>query len=327
LQEALNHKPAGLSNPTSSYYSYLSTFLKITPKTESDKIEEHLVLSKTYPKEVKDSLNLFWPEYQKKKNGEDYDKAIYKWGKLRFWPPIKEELEEKLLSLQIERIHKLSHHKRSVVAYVSQPDELWGREKYLTKATPVLEESWFNTQLHENLERDQKRVAKLAIALDEEAELDIPHKLGRKVLELENDVEFFMANHESVEALMTSIQEAHKDTAIIFDIWATWCGPCLLDMRGSKDMKKQLADLPVKVVYLCLSSHGSNPKDWKRLIADMEISGEHIFLEEDLYKAFAKKYEISYYPTYLFMDKEGNIDRNLVQRIAFINLEQLKKHL
>ena len=326
-QEILNHKPALVSNSSSGYYNYLATYLQYPHLSENIELNKK-TLSKILPSQAeKDTLNMYLEEYHKRMNREEANQDILAKGTVKYINPNKELLDAARLDLQVRKLSHLSTAKRNIVAWIGQPDRLWEREKYLKKVIPLVESPWYNAQLQAQLKADENRITSLNEILAEENRLDISHPLGTKVLEIENTGAFYMADHEDPNALIEAIRNTHKDTAIIVDIWTTWCGPCLHDMRNSKGIKKELQNLPVKVVYLCMENGTSNPEDWTSLIAEMELKGDHIFVPKKLSDQFLKSYEVKGFPTVIFFDKEGVPDKKLIPRVSMLDLTKVTPRL
>lgn len=94
------------------------------------------------------------------------------------------------------------------------------------------------------------------------------------------------------------------------------------------EVKEQMKDLPVNVIYLCMEDNaGSNLANWKETVASKASNGDHIFLPRSFARKFMDHFEFSYYPSYIFIDREGKLDKKFIKRISDIDLEKLKKRL
>ncbi len=91
-------------------------------------------------------------------------------------------------------------------------------------------------------------------------------------------IEFSKGSFADIKA-----KAADENKIIFVDAYAVWCGPCRW-MEANVFTKKEVGDF--------YNEHFVNYK------FDME-KGEG--------RAFAKKYAVRNYPTYLFLDAEGNI--------------------
>ncbi len=89
---------------------------------------------------------------------------------------------------------------------------------------------------------------------------------------------------------------------VILDFWATWCGPCRMTMPKLKSLHEKYADKGLRIIGISsenleeLKSFQSNEKAPYALFND--VSG----LTQRKYQAFA-------YPTLVFIDKKGIIQR------------------
>ena len=126
--------------------------------------------------------------------------------------------------------------------------------------------------------------------------------------------------------LLAAIQNAFPNKTLILDVWATWCGPCIHDMKNSKDSKAALKELAVEVIYLCVED-GSSNKKWEKTVAGLKTEGTHIFLEKELANSVMDFFDLNSYPSHVFIDKEGNWDTNFIYSIADLDIEQLKIRL
>jgi thioredoxin-related protein len=60
------------------------------------------------------------------------------------------------------------------------------------------------------------------------------------------------------------------------------------------------------VVFIYLGVQ-SVEKDWKAMIAKLDIKGEHYLLNNNEYSALAEKFQISGIPRYILVDKNGRV--------------------
>jgi len=121
---------------------------------------------------------------------------------------------------------------------------------------------------------------------------------------------------------MAHIFEYKNDTTYIINFWATWCKPCIVDMERSKAKKALLKQLPVEIIYLAISD-GSSPQKWEQTINKLQVSGQHIYIEKDLTAALLKQFNLFGYPSYIFIDRNGNWDTNFVRSISNIDLDKI----
>ena len=96
--------------------------------------------------------------------------------------------------------------------------------------------------------------------------------------------------------------DANPGKVLYVDVWATWCSPCLKQMRHSKKLSDQFAGSPVTFVYLCM---GGTHEQWQETIAEYDISGVNIYLSENEWMDIRKRFNISGIPHYLLFNKEG----------------------
>ncbi len=100
------------------------------------------------------------------------------------------------------------------------------------------------------------------------------------------------------------LSKRHPGKVIYIDVYATWCAPCLEEMRYTPALHEAVKDKGVVFVNLCLQSAVSN---WLNLVKHRQIGGENYFFTDDATKLFMGAYRLTGYPSYLLIDKQGKL--------------------
>ncbi len=95
-----------------------------------------------------------------------------------------------------------------------------------------------------------------------------------------------------------------KGKYVYMDIWATWCGPCKVQIPFMKELEKQFHDAPIQFVSISVDSEEDKPL-WAKMVRENDMSGVQLFAGKE--NNFGYDYKIQYIPTFIILDKEGNI--------------------
>ncbi|MDR2026879.1 MAG: TlpA family protein disulfide reductase [Prevotellaceae bacterium] len=98
--------------------------------------------------------------------------------------------------------------------------------------------------------------------------------------------------------------ERYKNKALYIDVWATWCSPCLEEMKQAPTLHKYFAGKEVVFVNLCMES---TVKSWLDRLDTFAIEGENYYLDRNATLMFMGTHNIRGFPTYLLIDKNGQL--------------------
>jgi len=171
--------------------------------------------------------------------------------------------------------------------------------------------------------RTEQKINEINKALAAESGSTTETPFGKPLLQTSFGASLFKVQGLKADIFLAKLGQSYPGKAIIIDLWATWCGPCLSAMPHSKELEQASADLPVVFVYLCTIS-GSTETKWKSKVAELKQPGQHFLIDQTLDAGLAKYFSFSGYPGYAFINKSGQYQPGSILRITDIkNREQL----
>ena len=130
-----------------------------------------------------------------------------------------------------------------------------------------------------------------------------------RVIKQQSQVMTFMDNYENVNTLEEAIKPL-QGKKIYIDVWATWCGPCLIEFAHNEGLKKILAENDIQQLYISIDKDDDDQK-WKNMIKYYNLTGTQIRANEEfrsnLAKLFSEKNPQLAIPWYILIDEQGNI--------------------
>lgn len=145
---------------------------------------------------------------------------------------------------------------------------------------------------------------------------------GQPVAELSFGAKLYKVNNLKAPELLANLKSSFNGKALLIDFWATWCAPCLSEMPYSKKLHYATKDLPIEFVYLC-TSFSSNIDKWKSKIAELEIPGTHIFVEDAIENELMKLFSASGFPSIVFIDRKGVYKPGVIKMISMTDRNKL----
>lgn len=188
-----------------------------------------------------------------------------------------------------------------------------------------MQSQWTKKVAHNELIKatnNQKRIDQLLASTTKIETVSI----GTPLSKLAFDAELFeLKELKTVDDFILNLKQKFPNKALIIDFWATWCGPCLSDLPKSKKLHEANKDLPVAYVYICTSS-SSNLQLWKQKVADLQIPGTHVFVDDKIVSQLKEMLNANTgFPAYVVMDVNGKINSKIISHMGSLNRESLKK--
>ena len=210
----------------------------------------------------------------------------------------------------------------------SLPDDILDWERYVEEIVPEISQSWIKEYLLDKISDNLYKVDYINSKLSEPIFADTSILSNSEHTKFEFGARLYVIDDKSIKplTLIKAIQDHIKNKAIVMDLWATWCLPCIQDMKESKSTKARLDQLPLEFVYICTNDM-SNVETWENQIMETESKGIHIFIENELANSLLETFNKVGYPSYLLFDKNNKYHPNIIHRISLINLKEIGKYI
>lgn len=119
----------------------------------------------------------------------------------------------------------------------------------------------------------------------------------------------YMRKKDSIVSLpsldpFSHFKSKYPGKVLYIDVYATWCGPCIDELKYTPALYESMKDKDVVFLNLCLQSSEVN---WKKFVKDRNVEGENYFFNDDATKLFMGAYKLLGYPSYILIDKTGEI--------------------
>ena len=174
-------------------------------------------------------------------------------------------------------------------------------QKYLPQAKADIEEVW---QAFQQTTTDKTAVEKLRPQYEHYTRF-LPGKLAP---------DFEMTG---VDGKIYHLSD-FRGKALYIDIWATWCGPCCMEIPYVEKLVEHYRD-NTKIEFLSISLD-SNQTAWEEKLKADKPAWKQFICPDNFKSELANRYGIQGIPRFLFIDKEGKIISVDAPRPSFDNI-------
>lgn len=112
-------------------------------------------------------------------------------------------------------------------------------------------------------------------------------------------------DYENYNGGKTSLDDL-KGKYVYIDVWATWCGPCKVEIPFLKEIEKMYHSKNIEFVSISVDETKDYDK-WKQMVKEKELSGVQLYSDKNWSSQFVKDYKISGIPRFILVDPQGNI--------------------
>lgn len=104
-----------------------------------------------------------------------------------------------------------------------------------------------------------------------------------------------------------------KGKYVYIDVWATWCGPCIIEIPYLQSLEKEYHHKNIEFISISTDeskrSGGGSwkavEKKWRDFVEAKQMSGIQLWSGQDI--SFQQAYQINSIPRFILIDPQGNI--------------------
>src|SRR5690606_20682484 len=126
---------------------------------------------------------------------------------------------------------------------------------------------------------------------------------------------------DSTEISLNDLLKAHEGSPIFIDFWASWCNPCIENIRDSKEAKSYLNKINVPIIYISIDKNQAN---WETSAKKEQIEENQFLLKDDTSSPLAKYLGVRLIPRYIILDGKHRVMDDDAPRPIPSSLSNLK---
>lgn len=127
--------------------------------------------------------------------------------------------------------------------------------------------------------------------------------------------------YENITGGTTSLADL-RGKYVYIDIWATWCGPCLIQIPYLMKVKEKFKSDNIVFVGISIDQDKDYEK-WRKMVLDYDMGGIQLIADKDRDSDFVQKYSVMTLPRFILLDPAGRIILNDAPRPSASELEDV----
>ncbi len=97
-----------------------------------------------------------------------------------------------------------------------------------------------------------------------------------------------------------------KGKFVYIDVWATWCGPCKIEIPHLKKVEEKYHGKNIQFVSISIDKKKDYEK-WRKMVKNKKLGGIQLFADNDWESDFVTAYGIEGIPRFILIDPVGKI--------------------
>lgn len=322
-QKMNKHKSYLVSNNSAQFYSYMATYISTMPGGRAfTSWKDVAVLPdlNTAEKAIVDSLR----DSEKMQPAYPYTPGNVKQWLKQLQPRIQNIALIRSLDKNIQRIDSLFSPAKAdfIKFHLNMSRDLNEQKVALEHILRSMHTAWCTTVIKKEYLQTKDRIDEINKTLARSINGTQHTSFGKPLLQTSFGASMYKASGIKAVDFLAKLKQSFPGKAIIINLWATWCAPCLGEMPHSKKLQEESKDLPVIFVYLC-TIHSSTENKWKSKVLELKQPGIHFLIDETLDAELANYFSFSGYPGHAFIDKAGNYRPGAVKWMSDIENREM----
>lgn len=112
-------------------------------------------------------------------------------------------------------------------------------------------------------------------------------------------------SYEDVNGKKVSLKEL-RGKYVYIDVWATWCGPCKMEIPHLSKIEALYEHHKIRFVSLSVDKHADKQK-WKDFVHKGNLKGIQLLADKDFQSDFIQKFNINAIPRFILIAPDGKI--------------------
>jgi thiol-disulfide isomerase/thioredoxin len=313
------HKTYLVSNNSTSFYRYLSTHISTHPanriKVDWKDVAKLPDLNDAEKMAI-DSLRM--AEVVSAKVDQYTLENIQKWSK-QLSPRIQKIQQDQKIDKVIHFLDSSFPSPRADIMklQLNESKDLVEQQAALERILPSMQTNWCKLVAKTEYAKTTNKIAEVNKALAGSGSSITAAGFGKPFLQTNFGASMYKVSDMKAADFLAKLRKSFPGKAIVFDLWATWCAPCLAEMPHSKKLQQDSKGLQVVFVYVC-TINNSNESKWKNKVGELKLPGVHFFIDQALDAELSQYFSFSGYPGYAFIDRNGVYKAGAIKRVSDI---------